>query len=922
MRTSVPLLLTGALVLTLTLGAGPLSTVITDAMWFSSIGHAEVWRIQFGTQLGLGLGAGALALLLVGGSARLAARQGAGGRRALPPLSTVNGQPNPLGTLLAQVPAVRIADAVAVLIALLTGLTVAGWWDEGLMLANGGTFQFADPLWGIDAGFYIFDLPMILMIRSLLATLLGLAGVVALGMYVSQGVVRVQMGEENGQVVAKGMVMPADVRRHLASILAALLVVMAVGVFLRRYELMYAQTGLFAGPGHSDLYGTLPLLTLQAIATAIAAFVAFVGVNRGSVALAMSAGLLVILSSGATSIIPGLLQRFNVDPNELSKEGPQIVDHVFATRAAFGLDDIEEQSLSGQDGLTSEDIAANGPTIENVRLWDHKPLLDTFSQVQEIRTYYGFVGVDNDRYMIDGALRQIMLSPRELTVGELPAQARTWVNETMTYTHGYGVALGPVNRVNEQGLPELWVSDLPPKVVYEDDLRIDRPEIYFGEATTHPVFVNTGNPEFDYPAGDRNEYTHYAGPGGLHLGALTRALVAMRLGSTDLLFSTDVTAESRVLLYRQIKRRVKRIAPFLLLDRDPYLVIDEGRLVWVIDAYTHSSRFPYAAGLRGFGNYVRNSVKVTLDAYDGTVTLWAADASDPILAAWMATFPTLFQPVEQMSASLRAHMRYPIDLFAAQARLFATYHMVQDQVFYNREDEWEVPAIGSSQMTPYFTIMRLPGEDKEEFILMLPFSPKGKPNLAAWMVARSDGEHLGEVRVYKFPKDTMVYGPKMVVARINQDDRISEKISLWDQQGSSVDLGTLLVIPIEESLIYVQPLYLQADEDSIPELKRVIVAYEDNIAMMPTLEEGLAELFGSQAPPEAPMPVAGGEPGVPPDLIGSLVQLSQRAQQRYDAATAASRAGDWAAYGQEVEALGQLIEALVAEGDAAVAPPE
>ena len=635
--------------------------------------------------------------------------------------------------------------------------------------------------------------------------------------------------------------------------------------------------------------------------------------------LALSAaGALALLGNGLSSVYPGLLQRFSVDPNELTREGPQIVDHIEATRYAFDLDRVVELPLSGEARLSRADIEANQATIENVRLWDHRPLLETFAQVQEIRTYYEFQSVDNDRYRIDGDLRQVMLSPRELPIRALPDQARTWVNETMTYTHGYGLTLGPVNEVTPQGLPTLWVKDLPPVVSYEDDLRIDNPSIYFGEAVHAPVLVDTENPEFDYPAGDENAYTTYAGQGGVPVGgALWRGLWAYRLGWTDLMFSADLKSTSRVLLYRNIVDRAEKVAPFLKFDTDPYMVIDQGRLLWVLDAYTATDHFPYATRVRGLGNYLRNPVKVTVDAFDGSLTFYLLDPDEPIAKAWSQALPTLFTPGDQLPESLRSHLRVPIDLFTVQSHLFATYHMTDPQIFYNREDEWQVPTVADRRMSPYFTIMKLPGEGSEEFIQMLPFTPRSKNNLAAWMVARSDGEHYGELQVYKFPKDKMVYGPNMIVARINQDDAISEKMSLWNQQGSAVELGTLLVIPIEESLIYVQPLYLRAESGSIPELKRVIVAYENQIAMQPTLEEGLAQIFGArtaeriaeraddrarEATPDDP------RPAVDPDAP-TAVLVQEAATAWRDAQDAASR-GDWVRFGQAMDQLGQRIELL------------
>lgn len=902
MRSRLPLTLLVAAAAALVLFSAPLAALITDLSWFRAYGLEQVFLTTTGTQLGLALGAGLAVFAIVFGSANLAIRNASGVTRMPRDLAE-----SPIGQWLLRTPMPRLAAAFGLAAGAMLGLGAASWWDDVLKLLHAQPFGHTDPVWGLDASFYVFTLPVLLEARSMLLGALVLGALGAAAVYIVRGSISVQLTEIEGQLVARGLgVLPAA-RRHLAGMAASILLVMAVGAYLRRYTLMYDQAGLFAGPGYSDLNGTLPLLTLQAVATAIAAIVAYFGIERLSTLGVFGAGGLVVLSSALTSVYPGLLQRFNVLPNELNREGAQIIHHIEATRLAFGVDTIEELPLSGDAGLTLDDIERNRATVNNVRLWDHGPLLDTFSQVQEIRTYYDFQHVDNDRYMINGELRQIMLSPRELLARSLPAQARTWVNETMTYTHGYGIALGPVNQVTAEGLPELFVYDLPPKVKYPGDLDIDHPEIYYGESIDQEVFVKTDNPEFDYPAGDENKYTTYIGGGGVQLDGLNRYLFALRLGSTDLLFSGDINSESRILLYRNIMGRAQRVAPFLRYDGDPYLVILDGHFVWVLDAYTTTDRFPYAKGLRGVGNYMRNSVKITVDALDGKMNFYNTDPDDPILAAWAEVFPDLFQPAEAMSDDLRAHIRYPQDFFTVQSTLFATYHMREHQVFYNREDEWEVPVVSGERMAPYYTIMKLPGEEREEFILMLPFSPAGKPNLSAWMVARSDGDAYGEARVYKFPKEKMVYGPKMIVARINQDDAISEKMSLWNQQGSEVEMGTLLVIPIEESLIYVQPLYLRAESESIPELKRVIVAYENRIAMQSTLEEGLAEIFGTAPPP--PM-----EDSVAVAPMGSSWQiLAVQAQAQYAAATEAQRLGDWARYGAELEALGNTIAEMQAE---------
>ena len=533
-----------------------------------------------------------------------------------------------------------------------------------------------------------------------------------------------------------------------------------------------------------------------------------------------------------------------VNPNELIKETPFIEHTISGSLLAYGLNNTESKKLTGAESLNAESIRANSLTIENIRLWDQEPLLDTLGQLQEIRTYYQFNSVDHDRYTIDGKYRQTLLSPRELKSENLPN--RTWINEHLTFTHGYGVSLSPVNQITPQGLPVLLIKDIPPRSSV--DLKVGQPEIYFGELSNDHVFVNTGTKEFDYPEGEKNVYKNYEGSGGFPVDSfINKALLAARFKTLKILFSQDINNESRVLMYRNITERVLKVAPFLRLDSDPYLVVTEGKMKWIYDAYTVSDRFPYSQTIPRFGNYVRNSVKVVIDAYDGSMDFFISDPNDTIIQTWKNVFPELFKGLNEMSEDLRKHIRYPSDLFTIQAFIYATYHMKAPQVFYNKEDLWEIPEIDNKMMEPYYTIMKLPGNKAEEYILMLPFTPSGKSNLSAWMVAQSDGENYGKLIAYTFPKQKLIYGPNQIVARINQDAEVSRQISLWDQRGSKVIQGTMLVIPIEESLIYVRPLYLKADAGKIPELKRVIVGYEDTIAMERTLEEALAKIFGEDA---------------------------------------------------------------------------
>ena len=654
------------------------------------------------------------------------------------------------------------------------------------------------------------------------------------------------------------------------------------------------------------------LLVVAGLGAAAAAYAAFTRANWPVVA-GLGGYLLVWIGGGGAATA---LQQLVVTPDEQQREAPYLVHNIAATRQAFDLDLVEERAVSGDALLTLQDIEDNSETINNVRLWDHQPLLDTFGQIQEIRTYYEFASVDNDRYVVDGEYRQTMLSSRELNSDSLPN--RSWVNERLQYTHGFGVALGPVNQVTQEGLPVLFIQDLPPRS--ETDLAVDQPSIYFGELSNDYVLVNTGTDEFHYPEGENNVSTRYDGSGGVEIGSLFRRLLfSLRFRSYEILVSGQLDSDSRVIYHRNISDRVATIAPFLRYDADPYLVIADGRLYWMRYAYTVSDRYPYSTPVTNGINYIRNSVKIVIDAYNGTTTFYLAEPDDPIGVTLGRIFPDLLRPLDEMPETLQQHIRYPEGIFSLQTAMYSTFHMTNPSVFYNREDEWEVPVIDNEQMEPYYTIMRLPGEERAEFIQMLPFTPRGKNNLAAWMVARSDGEHYGKMLVFQFPKQKVVFGPSQIVARINQDQEISPQITLWNQQGSEVIQGTLLVIPIEEALLYIRPLYLRASGGRIPELKRVIVAYQNQIVMEETLDQALARLFGTPAGEPAPSPAATllasvGAPAspvaAPPPDGGAPQTLAQQASQHYSRAMQAQRQGDWAEYGTEIELLGDVLAQL------------
>lgn len=710
-------------------------------------------------------------------------------------------------------------------------------------------------------------------------------------------------------------------RIHLGILLAIFLSIIAAGIYLSRFALLTSQGGLVFGATYIDATVRIFMLWISITAAALAAVLALFWAWKGKLLPFVGAVSLYIVVGFVGAVIPSLIQKLVVSPNELVKETPFIEHNIAATRKGFALDKIEEREISGDKPITSVDISANNLTVKNVRLWDRKPLLSTFSQIQEIRTYYEFAEVDNDRYIIDGEIRQIMLSPRELASASLPN--RNWINERLTFTHGYGVAAGPVNQVTPEGLPVLFVKDLPPKSDVKE-LEISRPEIYYGELSNDYIITKTKSHEFDYPKGEENVYATYEGAGGVEISSfLRRVFYAMKFQSLKLLLSNDVTRESRIMYYRAIAERVEKIAPFLTFDRDPYLVIADGKVYWIVDAYTTSDRYPYSQPLRLNDpstpfrvNYIRNSVKVVVDAYNGAVVFYQADTEDPIIKTYGKIFPGTFRPLSEMPGSLVSHLCYPEDIFILQTAAYSVYHMDDPQIFYNKEDQWEIPAIvaegeGASRadaippMQPRHIIMKLPGEKKKEYILMLPFTPRAKDNLSAWMVARNDGEHYGKLSIYRFPKDKLVFGPKQIIGRINQDSEISQQISLWSQGGSQVIQGPLLVIPIEESLLYVRPLYLKAEAGKIPELKRVVVAYGNKIAMEETLEEGLAKIFGSGA---------GGKPQGSALLKSQLPQTKddeeriRKAATAYEKALRAQRDGDWAAYGEAIRQLGEILK--------------
>ncbi len=900
----------------------------TDLAWFQTLGITSVFWRRILTGWVLFLGAWVVATLVLLANWWLARRLAGAGQMTVPWLRQRRTQQqvsvDPTTRVVAAGAADRLLGGLALAVGLLFALSARGTWLTVLQFFNATPFGQTDPLLGRDLSYYVFRLPWLESLQSwflwLVIVSLAGAGLVYLASYSAERLTsRIEIVGERRLWLRLSR--PAE--RHLLALGAIALGLLAWGYQLSRARLLYSTSGAAYGAGYTDVHARLPVLQ---VLTAIAALGAVVLLARMFLRVrwlpfvVVGAWLLVALLGG--SVYPSLLQRLAVVPNELVREREYMNHTIQFTRAGFGLAGVTEANFDVIEDVVPIDLAANAATIKNIRLWDYRPLLRTYGQLQEIRLYYDFADVDVDRYRLGDDYRQVTLVAREIAQDELPQNAQTWVNRHLVYTHGSGVVLSPVNEVREEGLPNLWVRDIPPQSTYPE-LAVTRPEIYFGELTDDYVLVKTKEQELDYPSGDRNVYTTYEGNGGVVLDSFVKRLAfAMRLGSSQVLLSDSITPESRLLWHRAIEQRVQAVAPFLGYDPDPYLVIANGRLVWLLDAYTSTDRYPYSDPIRttfGSINYIRNAVKVAMDAYDGSLTFYLIDPDDPLAATYAKIFPDLFRPVEEMDPVLVAHWRYPEGLFRIQAAKFQTFHMTDPQVFYNQEDLWnwaeEVVTGERVLIEPYYVIMRLPEGSEPEFVLMMPYTPSTKQNMVAWLYARNDGEEYGALGVYKFPKQRLVYGPMQVESRIDQDPVISQQLSLWNQRGSQVIRGNLLVIPIDRSILYVEPIYLQAEASQLPELRRVIVAYGNRIAMEETLAGALVRVMGEEPAVEAPTQPSEGEVSgsqqPSPGFEGEAAALIREADARFQAAQDCLKTGDWACYGLEMDALERVLEALV-----------
>lgn len=787
----------------------------------------------------------------------------------------------------------------------LSGIT-SGHWLTVQSFLNSSSFNFVDPVFSKDIKFFIFSIPFYRLVYAVLVSaVVGSALLVGLTyfLFTPKNQFRVKLSSFKQPQI------------HFSILISIFFLLKAWSYKLSAYELLYSERGIIYGAGYTDVTAQLPaynILAIIALALAVLIIISiFLRIYRiiiGSVALLIIASILL------GSVYPSAIQKFRVEPNQFVRETPFIENAIAFTRKAYNLHDITIKQFPVDRNLTLEDLENNSNTINNIRLWDYRPLRQTFSQLQTLRLYYDFKDVDIDRYWIDGEYRQVMLSARELDQRQLQAQAQTWVNQRLRYTHGYGIVMSAVNETTPEGLPSLLVKDIPPKTS-SPDLEIKEPGIYFGELTTNYVIVNSNTKEFHYPSGNDNVETTYQGNGGVPLNSiLKRVFFALFHADYRLLLTGELTADSKILYNRDITTIAQKITPFLHLDKDPYIVLFEGRLYWIRDAYTVSSMFPYSQPFGNNFNYIRNSIKIVTDAYHGTTKFYISDNTDPIIQTYSNIFPDLFEPLEQMPDGLRRHIRYPSYYFNIQARMLTLYHMQNPQVFYNREDAWSIPQEifqGESQiMEPYYMIMQLPGEKEPEYILMLPFTPLNRLNMVAWLAGRSDGDNYGKLVLYQFPKEAHIFGPMQIESRIDQNSEISQQFSLWDQRGSQVLRGNLLVIPIENSLLYVEPIFLQAEQSKFPELRRVIVAFGERIVMEETLEASLAVLFGSKKPadvkePESPPIEQGEDTGV-----FDQQQLISLANRLFKEAVEYQRRGDWAEYGNALKELEDVLNKL------------
>lgn len=795
---------------------------------------------------------------------------------------------------------------------------IANLWFNILQFVNKTSFNIKDPIFNNDISFYVFVLPLLKSVVGLLLFLIIMLLILTFMAYVMLfSFRRGNSTEFDSDDLFRSRRIPSFLNNkalknavfQLGVLGSSILVILGINLWLNTYELLYSSRGVIFGAGFTDVNITLWVYRAMAVASLIYAFIFLMSIRRRSFKKAVI-GLVVLLAiSIIGNIAGGLVQRFIVEPDEISKEEKYIEYHIEYTQKAYGLDDVEEREFPVSQDLTKEDLLENQDIVNNIRINDYLPIAQTYNQLQAIRLYYTFNDVDIDRYMVDGKYTQVFLSARELDQESL--QTVTWINKHLKYTHGYGIVLSPVNAVTASGQPDLLIKNIPP--VSDSDLKIERPEIYFGESTNDYIIVNTDEMEFDYPEGSDNKHTTYEGTAGIELKGINRLLYAIREKNYKILVSSNINSDSRIVMYRNIMDRVNRIAPFMEYDEDPYIVLnqDDGKLYWIIDGYTVTDKYPYSKPYseKTDINYIRNSVKVVIDAYNGTTRFYIFDGDDPIVQTYKKIFPDLFVDGSEMPQGLLSHIRYPQTFFDIQSEVYRIYHIDNPMVFYNEEDLWDIAQekymSDVLQVESNYVMFKLPDEEKVEFLLTVPYTPRTKPNMTSLFVARNDGEDYGKLFIYKFPKGITVDGPMMVESRIDQNTAISEELTLWSQQGSRVLRGNMIIVPIGNSLLYVEPIYLESDnENSLPEMKRVVVSFKDKIVMKESLKEALENIFGTMDEVQEEVP--------PSEEIeereeGDIQELVNKANELYNSAKEALKDGNWADYGKYMDELEKVL---------------
>jgi uncharacterized protein len=936
-----------ALAVAATVLAPLFSSYYVDWLWFREVHLGIVYWRSLKAEFVVGPIFGAVFFVVFYGSIE-AARRLAPRFRATPGARLVEAVSDNLLRLTR-----RIGVVVSLAIAVVVAFSTAQSWLTFLNARYSTPFGVTDPVFHRDIGFYVFTLPAWQYVYDFLFASLVAALVVAVVAHLLLGGATLRSQSLAGLDVQDGTL------SHLSVLLGLIFLLTGFGYIMKAWQLLFSQNGMVFGAGYADLHARLPAIhVMMVVAWILAALLAInVRWQRRAVPL-LAVGGWIVLQIALLGLFPSAIQSLVVNPDQGAKEANYIARNIKATRAAYNLDGIARTNLSLKGDLTAAKLNANDVTIRNIRLWDPGTLRRSYQQLQELRPYYTFLDVDVDRYKVNGVYRETMLSARQMNIAGLPQNAQTWVNQHITFTHGYGVAVSAVNQVTSDGSPDFLVQDIP-VTSSTPSLKITEPRIYYGELGTGYSLVKTKDPEFDYPGPNGDVYHSYDGTGGIPIGSFINKLCfAFDFNTIKFFTSSAITSQSRIIIRNDIRERLRTAAPFLRFDSDPYMVVANGRLYWIADAYTTTDLYPYSQPT-GDLNYIRNSVKAVVDAFNGSLTFYDFDPSDPIVRTYEKIFPGMFKPKSAMPKALMAHVRYPEDYFNVQAEVFTTYHVQSPSVFYNKGDQWEVPGhvsiSGAGRMAGYYVIMRLPGQQREEFVLILPFAPNGRSNMIGWLGAESDAPNYGKAVSFTFPSSQTVYGPAQVEATVNQDPTISSQRTLWGQQGSHVIFGNLLVVPVEDSLLYVQPLYLESEQTKLPQFKRVIVFYrapagatlppsgqEQNVIMSTKLSKALSRIFGvvksapgpmsTLPPPSAPTTTSQPSAGAPAGsaapaasaatvaaLAGGKPMSSQaralvkQANRQFSDAESALRAGDFAGYGRQVKALKATLQKLQAQ---------